>query len=115
LKRKAGDDEDDEDDEDDAPSVSLDEYQARIRKQVRAYVHQQLAEKRERDIVSKAECKKIEEKLVEKILENSSGVNDTDKAFMTSKRKEKIKSLVSAYCSSTIKARGNKKSKNVAN
>ena len=114
-KRKAGDDEDDEDDEDAAPSVSLDEYQARIRKQVRAYVHQQLAEKRERDIVSKAECKKIEEKLVEKILENSSGVNDTDKAFMTSKRKEKIKSLVSAYCSSTIKARGNKKSKNAAN
>ena len=114
-KATAAEDAAEDDEDDDAPSVSLDEYQARIRKQVRAYVHQQLAEKREREIVTKAECKKIEEKLVEKILENSSGINDTDKAFMTSKRKEKIKSLVSAYCSSTIKARGNKKSKHAVN
>jgi len=105
-KRKAGDDNDDDDEED---GMSLDEYHARIKKQVRHYVHEQLQDKRERGIVTKAECKKLEEKVVDKILENSGGVNATDKAFMTSKRKEKIKSLVSAYCQSTVNAR--KKSK----
>jgi len=112
TKRKA---EEEDEDDDEVPAVSLDEYQARVRKQVRAYVHQQLAEKRERDVVTKSECKKLEEKVVEKILENSSGVAEIDKAFMTSKRKEKIKSLVSAYCSSTIKARENKKPKHAPN
>jgi hypothetical protein len=102
---------DDDEDDDDKPELSLDDYQARIRKQVRAYVHEQLADKRERAVVTKSECKILELKVVEKILENSSGVSDTTSAFMTSKRKEKIKSLVSAYCASTVKARG-KKSRN---
>ena len=76
---------------------------------MRHYVHEQLQDKRDRGIVTKAECKKLEEKVVDKILEGSKGVDDVRKAFMTSKRKEKIKSLVSAYCQSTVKAR--KKSK----
>ena len=110
-KRKAadGDDDDDDDDDDETPEISLDDYLARIRKQVRHYVHEQLQDKRERGIVTKAECKKLEEKVVEKILDNSGGVNDTSKAFMTSKRKEKIKNLIGAYCQSTVNAR--KKSK----
>ena len=108
-KRKASAEDEDEDEDDDAPGVSLDEYHARVRKQVRHYVHEQLQDKRDRGIVTKAECKKLEEKVVDKILEGSKGVDDVRKAFMTSKRKEKIKSLVSAYCQSTVKAR--KKSK----
>jgi hypothetical protein len=110
-KRKASADDEAEEaeDEDDSPGVSLDEYHARVRKQVRHYVHEQLQDKRDRGIVTKAECKKLEEKVVDKILEGSKGVDDVRKAFMTSKRKEKIKSLVSAYCQSTVKAR--KKSK----
>lgn len=107
-KRKAVTEADDDDD-DDNPGVSLDEYHARVRKQVRHYVHEQLQDKRDRGIVTKAECKKLEEKVVDKILENSGGMNDTAKAFMTSKRKEKIKTLVGAYCQSTVNAR--KKSK----
>ena len=102
-------DDDDDDDDDETPEISLDDYLARIRKQVRHYVHEQLQDKRERGIVTKAECKKLEEKVVEKILDNSGGVNDTSKAFMTSKRKEKIKNLIGAYCQSTVNAR--KKSK----
>ena len=108
-KRKASAEDEDEDEDEDAPGVSLDEYHARVRKQVRHYVHEQLQDKRDRGIVTKAECKKLEEKVVDKILEGSKGVDDVRKAFMTSKRKEKIKSLVSAYCQSTVKAR--KKSK----
>lgn len=99
---------DDEDEDEDKPQISLDQYQERVRKQVHKYVHEQLQDKRDRDIVTKAECKKMEGKIVDKILENSGGVTDTASAFLTSKRKEKIKSLIGAYVQSAVNARSKK-------
>jgi len=107
-KRKHAENDDDEDDEEDKPQISLDQYQERVRKQVHKYVHEQLQDKRDRDIVTKAECKKMEGKIVDKILENSGGVTDTASAFLTSKRKEKIKSLIGAYVQSAVNARSKK-------
>jgi len=107
-KRKHAENDDDEDDEEDKPQISLDQYQERVGKQVHKYVHEQLQDKRDRDIVTKAECKKMEGKIVDKILENSGGVTDTASAFLTSKRKEKIKSLIGAYVQSAVNARSKK-------
>lgn len=91
-------------------------HREKIRKQVAAYVHSQL-KARVKDAaenggkkMSREECKRLEGKVSAKVVDSSSSLRGTgvdaqgggrggkeDVSFLTSKRKEKIKSLIASY------------------
>ena len=87
----------------DAGTLTEEAYEERVTKQVTKYVFEQLKLKRDRDILTKKQCKKYEEKIVRTVIDHAKGDSsggtklDPSVAFMTSQRKEKIKSLVNKY------------------
>ena len=85
----------------DADTLTEEAYEERVTKQVTKYVFEQLRLKRDRNILTKKQCKKYEEKIVRTVIDHakseSSAKLDPLVAFMTSQRKEKIKSLVNKY------------------
>ena len=125
MEKRAREEEEDDDDDDDeenglgatkkskpsssiaaAPTTTDEAYEERVTKQVTKYVFEQLKLKRNREILSKKQCKKYEEKIVRTVIDHakSEGKLDLNLAFMTSQRKEKIKSLVNKYAVAGQKA-----------
>jgi len=79
-----------------------------VRKQVAAYVHSQLKARRIAATASGSkgmshdECQRIENKVSAKVVEGSTSLDSNggvgaEPSFLTSKRKEKIKSLIESY------------------
>jgi type IV secretory pathway VirB4 component len=85
----------------DADTLTEEAYEERVTKQVTKYVFEQLRLKRDRNILTKKQCKKYEEKIVRTVIDlaksDPSAKLDPLVAFMTSQRKEKIKSLCNKY------------------
>ena len=100
----------------DADTLTEEAYEERVTKQVTKYVFEQLRLKRDRNILTKKQCKKYEEKIVRTVIDHakseSSAKLDPLVAFMTSQRKEKIKSLVNKYAVVGQKENETKKNNN---
>ena len=99
----------------DVDTLTEEAYEERVTKQVTKYVFEQLKLKRDRDILTKKQCKKYEQKIVRTVIdhakESATTKLDPSVAFMTSQRKEKIKSLVNKYAVVGQKENENKKNK----
>lgn len=99
----------------DVDTLTEEAYEERVTKQVTKYVFEQLKLKRDRDILTKKQCKKYEQKIVRTVIdhakESTTTKLDPSVAFMTSQRKEKIKSLVNKYAVVGQKENENKKNK----